>query len=295
VTSSYATTDDGVRLYVEETGQGLPIVFVHEFGGDCRGWEPQVRQFSRQYRCIAYNARGYPPSDVPESPAAYSQARAVTDLLAIMDHLSLEKAHVVGHSMGGFAALHFGLTHPERARSLLVAGCGYGAEKDQEAYFKQVSEEVARGFEIQGSKPFAAIYAEGASRVQYQNKDPRGWRAFADRLGELSATGAANTMRGVQAKRPSLYDLEDGFRSMSVPTLVISGDEDDHCLGPGVFLKQTIPACGLLVLPKTGHTLNLEEPASFNGAMSDFFSLVEADQWLPRDPRARPDQIMRTD
>ena len=291
----FATTDDGVRLYYEDCGQGRPVVFVHEFAGDHRSWEPQVRFFSRRYRCVTYNARGYPPSDVPKDVAAYSQARAVEDLRCLLDHLEIERAHVVGLSMGGFATLHFGLTHPGRCLSLIVAGCGYGAEKDKEATFRRSSEEVAQGFERQGSETFAKIYAEGAARVQLQNKDPRGWQVFASMLGEHSALGSANTMRGVQAQRPSLYDLEDRLAALTLPTLVINGDEDDNCLQPGLFLKHTIPACGLLVLPKTGHTLNLEEPDLFNRAAAEFFAMVEAGRWTPRDPRARPEEIMRTD
>src|SRR5262245_6361312 len=123
----HLTTDDGVQLYYEETGAGVPIVFVHEFAGDVRAWEPQVRYFSRRYRCIAYNARGYPPSDVPAAPEHYSQNRARDDIRAVLDALSIDKAHVVGLSMGGFASLHFGFAYPERAHSLVVAGAGYGA------------------------------------------------------------------------------------------------------------------------------------------------------------------------
>src|SRR6185436_1313271 len=123
------TTDDGVQLYYEEAGAGTPVVFVHEFGGDYRSWEPQVRHFSRRYRCIAYNARGYPPSDVPEDAASYSQARACDDICCVLDQLKIGKAHIVGLSMGGLATLHFGLTYPDRARSLLVAGAGYGSER----------------------------------------------------------------------------------------------------------------------------------------------------------------------
>ncbi len=260
----YATADDGVRLYYEEAGGGTPIVFVHEFGGDHRSWEPQMRFFARRHRCITFGARGYPPSDVPEDLAQYGQRRAVDDIIAVMDACAIDRAHIVGLSMGGFAAVHFGIHYPARARSLVVAGAGYGAEKQYEDYFRNVSLDVARQFETQGSRRFAETYAIGASRVQFQSKDPRGWREFADRLGEHSARGAANTMRGVQARRPSLYDLEAQLKAMPVPTLVVVGDEDDHCLQPGIFLKRTIPACGLLVLPKTGHTLNLEEPDLFN-------------------------------
>jgi len=289
----YVTASDGVRLYVEETGSGAPIVFVHEFAGDHRSWELQVRYFSRRYRCITFAARGYPPSDVPNDVAAYSQARAAADIADVVAGFGLDRAHIVGLSMGGFATVHFGLEHPAKALSLVVAGAGYGAEKQHQDYFRGVSEEVARQFQTHGSKTVAETYALSASRVQFQNKDPRGWREFADQLGEHSAIGAANTMRGVQARRPSLYDLEERLRRMPVPTLIVSGDEDDHCLQPALYMKRVIPASGLLVLPKTGHTLNLEEPAAFNGAVAEFLAMVEAGKWSARDPRADPAQVMR--
>ncbi len=291
---SHATASDGVRLHFEEAGSGTPIVFVHEFGGNYRSWEPQMRFFARRHRCVTFAARGYPPSDVPQNVDAYSQQHAVGDILAVMDAAGIERAHVVGLSMGGFAALHLGLEMPQRAHSLVVAGTGYGAEKQFEMYFRNVSLEVAAQFEQQGSKQFARTYSLGASRVQFQNKDPRGWREFADFLSEHSEIGAANTMRGVQARRPSIYDLEERLRDMRVPTLVMTGDEDDHCLQPGIFMKKTIPACGLVVLPKTGHTLNLEEPEQFNRFVSDFIGLVEAGRWAVRDPRAVATQIMKT-
>jgi pimeloyl-ACP methyl ester carboxylesterase len=291
---AYATTDDGVRLWYEDTGTGVPIVFVHEFAGDHRSWEPQVRFFSRRHRCIAYAARGYPPSDVPERVDSYSQERAAADIRAVMDGAGIERAHVVGLSMGGFATLHFGLGYPERALSLVAAGVGYGAEKEREAQFRQGAEEAAHGFETNGSRAFAEIYGVAAARVQFEAKDPRGWREFVDQLAEHSPLGSANTMRGVQAKRPSLYDLEDQLRRLALPTLLVAGDEDDNSLQPSIFLKRTIPASGLLVLPKTGHTLNLEEPDAFNRALAEFFAQVTAGRWLPRDPRARPDEILKT-
>ena len=287
------TTRDGVKLHVEEVGEGTPILFIHEFGGNHASWEPQLRFFSRRHRCITYAARGYPPSDVPDRIEAYSQAIAADDAVAVLDALKIDKAHIVGLSMGGFCAVHFGLRTPQRAHSLTVAGAGYGCEKEFEDYFRNVSLEVADSFEKQGAKEFSKIYALGASRVQFERKDPRGWQEFADRLATHSDRGAANTMRGVQARRPSFYDLEDGLKRMMVPTLVIVGDEDDHCLQPGIFLKKTIPACGLSVFPKTGHTLNLEEPAAFNTLLAEFIAQVEAGSWLPRDPRALPGQIMR--
>jgi pimeloyl-ACP methyl ester carboxylesterase len=287
------TTPDGVRLHVEEAGSGTPVVFVHEFAGDHRSWEPQMRFFSRRHRCIAYAARGYLPSDVPDDPARYSQVHAVEDIKAVLDGLGIERAHIVGLSMGGFATVHFGLTHPDRALSLLVAGAGYGAEKHLANHFRENAEAVARVIEEQGAPAFAAVYSAGASRVQFQNKDPRGWAEFAGWLAEHSAQGSALTMRGVQAKRPSIYDFEDALRQMAVPTLIVVGDEDDNCLQPGLFLKRIIPAAGLAVLPKAGHTINLEEPAAFNQLMAEFLAQVEAGKWLVRDPRAIPSEILK--
>jgi len=291
---AYARAEDGVQLYYEEAGEGVPLVFVHEFAGDHRSWEAQMRFFSRRHRCIAYAARGYPPSDVPADVTGYSQARAAADIIAVMDGAGVERAHVVGLSMGAFATLHLGLDHPERALSLVIAGIGYGAEKERAAEFRVNAEAAAHGFETQGSRRFAEIYGSSAARVQLEAKDPRGWREMVDWLGEHDPVGAANTMRGVQARRPSLYDLEAQLRQMTLPTLIIAGDEDDQTLQPGIFLKRTIPASGLLVLPKTGHTINLEEPAAFNHAVADFHAQVAAGRWLPRDPRARPDEILKT-
>lgn len=291
----HITTSDSVNLYVEEVGEGIPILFIHEFGGNHASWEPQMRAFSRRYRCITYAARGYPPSDVPTDLESYSQAIAVQDALAVLDALNIEKAHIVGLSMGGFAALHLGLTAPERVLSLTVAGAGYGCEKNLEDYFRGVSLSVADNFETHGAKAFAPIYGAGASRVQYQNKDPRGWLEFIERLATHDDLGAAMTMRGVQARRPSFWDLAEPLAEMASPTLVMVGDEDDHCLQPGIFLKKTLPSCGLSILPKTGHTLNLEEPELFNEQLAEFFAQVEAGRWGPRDPRANPDQVMRTE
>src|SRR3954451_8672275 len=245
---AHISTDDGVRLYVEETGDGAPVLFVHEFAGDHRSWEPQVRALSRRYRCIAYSARGYPPSDVPQDQEAYSQARAVADALAVLDGLGVERAHVVGLSMGGFATLHLGLRHPDRTRSLVVAGCGYGAHPDRAAGFRAESEKIAAAFETEGSASVAGWYGFGPARVQYEGKDPRGHAEHVAVLAEHDARGAALTMRNVQAARPSLYDLRDDLAALDLPVLLVAGDEDEGVLETDLMLKRTIPRAGLALL-----------------------------------------------
>lgn len=277
---------EGARLYCEEAGEGEAIVFVHEFAGDYRSWEPQMRFFSRRYRCVTYNARGYPPSDVPEDASLYSQDIATDDIAAVMRGLGIERAHVIGCSMGGFATLHFGLRYPEMARSLTVVGCGYGAKKDSRQGFQQEAQEFAAQFEAMGMQAVAEQYSAGPTRVQYENKDPRGYAEFQAQFAEHSAKGSALTLANVQALRPSLYDLEDRLKQLKVPTLLVTGDEDEPCLDAKLYLKRTIPSAGLLMLPRTGHAANLEEPDAFNRAVAEFIATVEQGRWSLRDPRS---------
>jgi pimeloyl-ACP methyl ester carboxylesterase len=282
----HATADDGVRLYYEESGSGIPVIFVHEYAGDHRSWEPQMRHFGQRYRAITYAARGYPPSDVPADVAKYSQSRAADDIGAVLDHLGIDKAHVVGLSMGGFATLHFGFRHASRARSLVVAGCGYGAEPDQRVRFRAEAEAIADFIATQGITVFAEKYAYGPTRVQFENKDPRGFAEFKAQLAEHSALGARNTQLGVQRERPSLYELVDQMKALTVPTLVLTGDEDWPCLAPGILLKQHISTAALAVMPNCGHAINIEDPDEFNRLVSAFLAQVDAGRWPTRDPRA---------
>ncbi len=286
------TTDDKVKLHYEEAGTGTPIVFVHEFAGDCRSWEAQMRHFGRRYRCIAFNARGYTPSDVPDDVDMYSQERARDDIRAVLDALKIEKAHIVGLSMGGFATLHFGFTYPERVLSLVVGGCGYGAQADKRAQVAAEIEAAAERFEEIGMSKAALGYASAPSRVQFQNKDPRGWKEFADQLATNSTKGSALTMRGVQSRRPSLFDLVEQMKTITAPTLIITGDEDWPCLEPAILMKRTIMSAGLVVMPNSGHTVNLEEPVAFNNHVADFLHAVEAGRWAVRDPRAMATAIL---
>ena len=275
---------NGVSLFYEEVGEGTPLVFVHEFAGEARSWHLQVRFFARRYRTIAYNARGYPPSDVPEDPEAYSQDQAADDIRGLLDALGIRKAHVCGLSMGGYATLHFGLRYPERALSLVVAGAGYGSVPGEREKFRQDVEETARRFERDGMKAVAEFYTKGPTRVQFKDKDPAGWQEFYDMFCAQSAKGHALTMRGVQMSRPSVYELEAAMERMTVPTLIVTGDEDEPCLEPALFMKRKIRSSGLVVMPKAGHTVNLEDPDAFNRAVLDFLTAVDAGRWPLRNP-----------
>ena len=281
----FITTDDGIKLHVEETGQGEAIVFVHEFAADVRSWTQQMAWFGRTHRCIAFNARGYGPSDVPEKDESYGQARAADDIAAVIKGLSLSRAHVVGLSMGAFATLHFGIRHPELARSLVIAGCGVGADPRTKDEVVQHVHALAEEVLAKGMPHIAQAVGVGSTRLQLLNKDKAGWERFVAECSEHSAQGAALTLRNCQAKRPSIFDLGPQLAKIETPTLILSGDEDDACLEPSIFMKQMILTSQLGVIPGSGHAINLEEPAIFNEMVERLISLVERGLWRARDVR----------
>jgi pimeloyl-ACP methyl ester carboxylesterase len=277
---------DGAQLYYEESGSGHPLLFVHEFAADHRDWEMQMRWFARSYRCIVFNARGYPPSDVPERDQDYGEGRAIGDIFSILSNLGIRRAHIVGLSMGAYAALRFGLQHPDMTSALVLAGCGSGAPYRDRQSFKQMCEAQAQRFLADGSSIVAEAIGVAPIRVQLQNKDPRSWAEFVRRLSEHSNVGAALTLRNYQALRSSLFDFKDDLAALHAPTLLVVGDEDEPCLETNLFLKRTIPSAGLWVLPNTGHVVNLEEPALFDRIVTDFLGAVERGKWPMRDPRS---------
>lgn len=282
----FVTSHDGVKLFCVDVGAGTPILFAHEFAADLRSFESQIRHFSRKYRVIAYNARGYPPSQVPTDPAFYSQDHHVNDMLAVMNGLGLESAHIVGVSMGGFAAIHFACQHPHRVMSLTASGCGYGAKPGkQRQTFRRKCLAFADRFEKEGMEKLAQVYANVPTRKRFKLTDQRGWNQWERHLAQMCPRGCALTLRGVLSERPSLYDLKEDLQQLQVPTTIVVGDEDDRCLEVGVYLKRTIRASALAVLPHTGHSANLESPAKFSSTIEDFVHKVECGRWLLQQKR----------
>jgi pimeloyl-ACP methyl ester carboxylesterase len=279
-------TSDGVNLYYEEAGAGTAVVFVHEFAGDYRTWEPQMRRFSRSHRFVTYSQRGYPPSNIPDDTARYGQDFARSDVIALMDALKIEKAHVVGHSMGAYTALHVGIKHPQRCISVTAAGCGWGSLPDPAARgaMRAQAAETAKMFKEKGMAAAAVLYTDNPTRNTQKHKDPRGFAEFVRMLSEHSAEGHSLTMAMLQAKRPTLWDMEADLKKFSPPLLIIVGDEDETCLDGSVFLKRTAPTAGLLVVPRSDHTITSEEPDVVNAALAELFAAAESDRWLAHKP-----------
>lgn len=276
---------DGARIYYEETGRGTPILFIHEFAGDQRSWEDQMRHFGRGWRGITWGARGYPPSDCPADAKLYGQTFFERDAIAVLDAAQVEKAHIVGLSMGGYTALMLAASHPERVISCTAAGAGSGALKSTRAQFIEECRSRADDFERAG-KIDAEAMSLGPTRVQLQNKDPIGWHRSVAHLAEHPADAAARTLRTVQAGRPSLYDLEAELKAIRAPVLLLVGDEDEPCLDVNLWMKRLMPSARLALLPGSGHAINLEEPALFNQLTEQFIVEVERGAWRPRDARA---------
>jgi pimeloyl-ACP methyl ester carboxylesterase len=231
--------------------------------------------FARRFRCITFNARGYPPSDVPDDPKQYSQAHAVEDIANVIRHFNVDRAHIVGLSMGGYATLNFGLAHPEMARSLVVTGAGHGSDPDKRDQFLRDSDELADRLVTLGMQEGIVHYANSTIRRRYKEKDPRGFDEFNRQFSEHSAMGSSLTTRGYQMKRPTIYQLEAELKHMMVPTLIVSGDDDEPCLQPALFMKRTIPDSRLWIVPRTTHPVNLEEPDAFNRVVLDFITQID--------------------
>lgn len=284
---SHVATSDGVRLYVTDDGAGPPVLFLHEYAGDYRSWSGQVAGLKDEFRCVTYSARGYLPSDVPADPASYSWQRAVQDAIEVLDALGIEQAHLIGLSMGGYTALQLGRLHPGRLRSIMAVSAGSGSEPAKRASYLEEAKVVAGQLRTRGAAAVGAQMATGPSRIQLRRRSEAAWQEFVDQLAGHSAEGLALTVLGIQASRPSLWELTDDFSRMTIPLLVVNGDEDEACLPAGLLLKRTAPACGMLVLPNSGHLPNLEDERQFNDIARWFIRSVESGAWPTRDPRSR--------
>ena len=270
-----ATAADGTKLYYESQGSGPAIIFVHELAGTCHSFDLQVAALKGKYRCITFNARGYPPSDVPGSVNAYSQDIAAEDIGAVLDAAGEKDAHVMGVSMGSAAALQFALAHPNRVRSAVLCSIGSGSDAKPDEYVANMEAMAAR-VEKNGMDQIRQNFTTSPARLKLKEKSPIEYEKFLGEIEKFSVRGLANTMRGVQKRRPPLYAHKDKIAAMKIPTLVVLGGIDQGCEKPSHFLKETLPGARLEILPDTGHGVNIEEPDRVNRTVEEFVAGVEA-------------------
>ena len=278
---------DGVKIYYEETGAGTPLVFLHEFLNDHTGWDDQMRHFARDYHCVTIDARGYPPSDAPEDESAYSQDIFRNDVLAVLDHLNISKAHFVGLSMGAYTGLHLAMENPERVLSVVAASGAAGGYEPNRAAFEEQTEKSASELESMQDMPGVSL-ASGATRVQLKRKDPISWKRVTEIISRRPVHSAAKTMRQIQLRRTPVYKLEKELRAVEIPVLLMVGDEDESCLDVNLWLKRVMPSARLVVFPASGHVIHMEEPEMFNHLSEQFLSSVERGTWYPRNLATMP-------
>ena len=267
-------TSDGYALYAESQGDGIPIVFVHELAGSCRSFDPQVKEWRKNWRCVTFNARGYPPSTIPPSVDSYSQDIAARDIGAVLDGLKLDSAHIIGVSMGSASTLQFAIAHPDRIRSITLSSIGSGADL-KPGEFAASMETLAEMTLTKGMRALAEHYGAAPNRHRLKEKNPAEYRNFLEQLAAGSTLGITNTMRGVQQRRQPVYAYKDKIAVLDVPALVVLGEEDEPCIGVSHFLKATLPGAQLEIIPKTGHAVNLEEPALYNRLVLGFIEGIE--------------------
>ena len=176
---------------------------------------------------------------------------------------------------------NFGITHPDKALSLTICGAGHGSDPQTREQFLKDSAELAERMVTLGMEKGTEHYANNASRRRFGQKDPAGFAAFNRQFAEHSATGSSLTMRGYQLRRRTIYQLEEEMRRIAAPTLIVTGDDDDPCIEPSLFMKRTIPGARLWVVPRTSHTVNLEEPVWFNEVVGRFIAEVDSGRWQP--------------
>ena len=271
---------NGISIAYEEAGEGFPLVFAHEFAGSMESWQAQVHFFARRYRVITYNARGYPPTEVPEASEAYSQDIAVEDMKGLLDALAIREAYIAGLSMGGSLALHFGLRHPQMARALIVAAAGTGSTNPEES--RTMWREMADAMERDGWPAPSPTTPRARRACSCGARTPPATRSSSASSSPTPRRARRNTMRGVQAGRPPIFVWEDDMKKLELPTLILCGDEDEPCVEPSIFMKRNIKRSGLVMFPQSGHAFNLEEPDLFNRAVLDFLTAVEAGKWVEK-------------
>lgn len=265
-----------VELYYEETGCGFPVIFCHEYAGDYRSWEQQVRHFARRYRVITYNYRGYKPSDIPTDPAAYSQDILVNDMRALMEHLSIKRAHLIGIATGGGVALNFAITHPALTKSVITAGTGAGTF-NREPWLVEM-QKMADAAAAGGADAIADSISAAPQRQPLRIKDPRAWEEFLAVIRDLSSEGAVLSMKVLLTRKP-ITELRGQIASLTMPVMVMVGDRDTPALEPSLFVYRHAPHAGLAVFPFTGHTLPIEEPELFNRLSDQFLAAVDSGRW----------------
>jgi pimeloyl-ACP methyl ester carboxylesterase len=264
-------------VVVTDVGAGSPVVLLHGLACGRRVWFHQVRALRNRFRVIAYDQRGHGQTDAPSVATEYSAAHLTRDLVGVLDALEIERAAIVGFSLGGGPALALAASKPERVSGLVLADVGAGADDPVkiESMARQWGALIAQGrvddlvCEMLRSEFFKVYAGRNLRRRDH----------MAALIRATPIDGLRFTLSEVLAKRKSLFRLTEPMKSVRVPTLVLVGEYDYVCSKGVRLLAQTIPNASLKIIKGSGHVSPLEQPAAFSVALLDFLS--EAGSYRP--------------
>jgi len=261
VDSGYADVN-GTTLYFEVAGTGHPLVLIHGFGGNLKMWDDQFSQFALHYKVIRYDVRGFGKSAIPVEGESY---RHEEDLKALLEHLDINKASLIGQSMGGGIAIDFAIAYPESTHSLVLVDSSLGGHRRSKDYNDLMTEMFSKGRE-EGPEAVLEILLSSAL-LEAASEKPTVISRFKRIMSTYSGWHLVNEDPQRVLPIPAIRQLD----KIVFPTLIIVGERDMphfHCIAD--VLEEGIPNSHKVTLEGVGHVSNMEDPESFNKEVLSF-------------------------
>jgi pimeloyl-ACP methyl ester carboxylesterase len=261
-----------LTVAVSDAGSGPPVVLLHGLGCGRRMWFHQIRALQDRYRVIAYDQRGHGLTDAPSIATAYLATHLARDLIGVLDALKIERAAIVGFSLGGGPALALAASRPERVSRLVLADVGAGADDPVkiEGMARQWVKLIDRG----AADEIVCEMLRSELFKLYARRNTRSRNHMAALIRTTPLHGLRFTLSEVLAKRKSLFRLTDVLEAVKAPTLVLVGQHDYVCSKASRLMAQTIPNASLKIIEGSGHMSPLEQPTKFTAALIEFLNAV---------------------
>lgn len=260
---------DGLCLHVETGGDGPPLVLLHGFTGSTETWATLRAAAEKTHTVVAIDLPGHGNSSAPNDPDCYRLTRVADDLARVLDDLSIDRAAILGYSMGGRTALRFAVAHPDRVSALILESMspGIADASEREARIRS-DEDLADAIESDGIEAFIDRWEclpiwDTQKRVSAEARD----RLRAQRL-ENRQEGLANSLRGAGPGHDE--PLQGRLGEISTPTLLIAGALDTKYTEIATAMKDAMPNARLTLIPDAGHASHFEQPEAFASAVMAF-------------------------